>query len=260
MQIIGFKIRNALQLVRIQEGHSPVRPSDQPTFPQFLQGSVDMHDRNAARVRYILLRQRKMEAAFRDQTDGAEARCDFADEVCDAGECIARSDVAEPFAERGRFYDRLAPKYAPQIRRCGDQVLQIRMRNETNARAADADDRAIENRQVECLQVEEIAGHMEGEYLLPFGSRFVACQKAFMHDGALNGSIAGAAERFAIFEQTFSHSERFQQLAVARQEANVITDTFTEETGGHGWNCTDLRLGTTVEIRSNHAIGANVCC
>jgi len=69
-----------------------------------------------------------------------------------------------------------------------------------------------------------------------------------MHDGALNGSIAGAAERFAIFEQTFSHSERFQQLAVARQETNVITDTFTEETGGHGWNCTDLRLGTTVEI------------
>ena len=122
------------------------------------------------------------------------------------------------------------------------------MRDETDARAADADDCVIEDGQVEGLQIEEVAGHMEGEYLLPFESRFVARQKALMHDGALNGSIAGTAERFAIFEQTFGHSERFQQLAVTRRETDGIIDTFAEETGGHSRNCIDLRLGATAEI------------
>ena len=62
-----------------------------------------------------------MEAVFSDQADGAEARCHPANEMRDAGERISRSDVAEPFAERGRFYDRLTPKYSPKF---GDAAIK----------------------------------------------------------------------------------------------------------------------------------------
>jgi hypothetical protein len=58
-QVIGFELTDALQFLEVRQRHRPVRPTDQSTFPQFLNGPVDVNARKARGVGEMLLGQGK---------------------------------------------------------------------------------------------------------------------------------------------------------------------------------------------------------
>nr|WP_246754300.1 hypothetical protein [Bradyrhizobium diazoefficiens] len=82
-QVVRIEFGDAFQFLEIQNGHCPIFPSDQVAFPELLKSPVDVYHRKARGIGEILLGQRQVEAAVRDEPDSFQACGDLADEVRD---------------------------------------------------------------------------------------------------------------------------------------------------------------------------------
>jgi hypothetical protein len=98
VEIGRVKTGNLLEMLPVADRDDLTLPRDQPLPAEMLNRAVGVHQREPERVAQFLLRERKLKAAVRRQTDSLEAEKQLAEQVRQLTRSGPASHPDQPFA------------------------------------------------------------------------------------------------------------------------------------------------------------------
>ena len=119
---------------------------------------------------------------------------EFAKEMGKSRQRGAGAEVLDPFAVDGGMDQCFAPERVRKSRRVGEQLSEVRVRNEGDGGFSHAAQVVVDAGKLQRVQVGHVARHVEGRDLVAFGDHPLAGEEAAHHDGTACGRLALAAE------------------------------------------------------------------
>ena len=108
MEVAQRKVRDVLQRSEVQNFQPPILYANQLLLAQQLEASVRVNRRQPKRIGHILLRQREGHAICFDALDILHSYVELAQQMGNAAQRAARSNIDEPFAQH-RLVDQCGP-------------------------------------------------------------------------------------------------------------------------------------------------------
>lgn len=168
-QIVRPEVRKLAQLVGLEQLDLAALPCNQSAMPQFLDGTIDVDDREPAGVRNVPLRHRNLETAVPDKADDLQPCGKFADEMRDLVQRCLRAEARDPLPRDRRVDQRLAPEGAGQVDRTVEKLVQLAVRDGADDGRTEPDEVRIHRRDQQGVQARHVAGHVEGDDLAAIG-------------------------------------------------------------------------------------------
>ena len=128
------------------------------------------------------------------------------------------------------------------------------MRDESQRGRSNTAKVVVHDRQVQHVQVGDVARHMKREYLISLTKDFLAREKAAHHNGAPVGSVTLTQDKFAIGERLDRMGHVRQLLAILLRYAKSGLQTRDQFSVGHSSDFFDVRARQAAAYRDNVAL------